>query len=78
LPHLKSIPNNLILSLRKYVREAVMGLTLKERRSATRVTAQRYQKAKKKQKGIILEEFAALKGYDRCYAAYLLRTHGKR
>jgi len=54
-----------------------MGLTSKERRSATKVTAQRYQKATKKQKGVILEEFAALTGYDRCYAAYLLRTHGK-
>ena len=55
-----------------------MGLTAKEKRSATKVTAPRYQKAKKKQKGLILEEFAALTGYDRCYAAYLLRTHGKR
>jgi hypothetical protein len=55
-----------------------MGLTSKERRSATKVTAQRYQKATKKQKGVILEEFAALTGYDRCYAAYILRTHGKK
>jgi hypothetical protein len=55
-----------------------MGLTAKEKRSATKVTAPRYHKAKKKQKGRILEEFAALTGYDRCYAAYLLRTHGKK
>jgi hypothetical protein len=55
-----------------------MGLTSKERRSATKVTAHRYQKATKRQKGIILEEFAALTGYDRCYAAYLLRNHGKK
>jgi len=55
-----------------------MGLTAREKRSATKVTAPRYQKAKKKQKGRILEEFAALTGYDRCYAAYLLRTHGKK
>jgi len=55
-----------------------MGLTSKERRSATKVTAQRYQKATKKQKGVILEEFAALTGYDRCYAAYLWRSHGKK
>jgi len=26
----------------------------------------------------ILEEFTQLTGYDRCYAAYLLRQHGKR
>jgi hypothetical protein len=37
-----------------------MGLTSKEKRSATKVTAPGYQKATKKQKGIILEEFAAL------------------
>ena len=55
-----------------------MGLTAKEKRSATKVTAPRYQKAKKKQKGRILEEFVALTGYDRCYATYLLRTHGKK
>ncbi len=55
-----------------------MGLTAKERRSATKVTAARYQKATKKLKGIIIEEFVALTGYDRCYAAYLLRTHGKK
>jgi len=55
-----------------------MGLTAKEKRSATKVTAPRYQKAKKKQKGIILEEFVALTGYDRCYATYLLRTQGKK
>lgn len=55
-----------------------MGLTAKERISATKITAARYQKATKKQKGIILEEFTALTGYDRSYATYLLRTHGKK
>jgi len=55
-----------------------MGLTAKEKRSATKVTAPRYHKAKKKLKGRILEEFAALTWYDRCYAAYLLRTQGKK
>ncbi len=55
-----------------------MGLTAKEKISATKVTAPRYQKAMKKQKGIILEEFVALTGYDRCYATRLLRTHGKK
>lgn len=55
-----------------------MGLTGKERRSATKITAARYQKASKKHKGVILEEFTALTGYDRCYAAYLLRSHGKK
>lgn len=55
-----------------------MVLTAKERISATKITALRYQKATKKQKGIILEEFTALTGYDRSYATYLLRTHGKK
>jgi len=55
-----------------------MGLTAKEKRAATEVTAPRYQKAKKNQKGIILEESTALTGYNRCYAAYLLRIQGKK
>jgi hypothetical protein len=55
-----------------------MGLTAKEKRSAIKVTALRYQKAPKKQKGIILDEFIALTEYDRDYAAYVLRTHGKK
>lgn len=55
-----------------------MGLTAKEKISATKVTAPRYQKATKKQKRTILEEFVALTGYDRCYAARLLRNHGKK
>jgi len=55
-----------------------MGLTCKEKISATKVTAPRYQKATKKQKKTILEEFVALTGYDRCYAARLLRSHGKK
>jgi len=55
-----------------------MRLTIKERQKATKITAARYQKASKNKKGTILEEFAALTGYDRCYAAYLLRGHGKK
>lgn len=55
-----------------------MRLTIKERQKATKITAARYQKASKKKKGTILKEFAALTGYDRCYAAYLLRGHGKK
>ena len=37
-----------------------------------------YQKASKKQKGIILDEFIALTGYERDYAASVLRMHGKK
>lgn len=49
-----------------------MGLTMKERKAVTRELIQRYQRASKKQKGIILNEFIALTGYNRCYASYLL------
>ena len=55
-----------------------MRLTMKARKSVTRVIASRYQKASKKQKGIILDEFTQLTGYTRCYASYLLGRHGKR
>ena len=55
-----------------------MGLSKKEKQSAVKVTAPRYKKAGKKQKGIILEEFVALTGYNRAYAAWLLTMHGKK
>jgi hypothetical protein len=55
-----------------------MGLTAKEKRSAIKITAPRYQKARKKQKGVILDEFIALTGYERDYAASVLRMHGKK
>ena len=55
-----------------------MGLTAKEKQSAIKVTAPRYQKASKKQKGTILDEFIALTGYERDYAASVLRMHGKK
>lgn len=54
-----------------------MGLTMKEKKLITREIVQRYQKAKKKQKGIILTEFTALTGYNRAYASYLLSNHGR-
>lgn len=55
-----------------------MGLTANEKRSAIKVTAPRYQKARKKQRGVILDEFIALTGYERDYAAFVLRMHGKK
>jgi len=55
-----------------------MGLTAKEKRSAIKVTAPRYQKARKKQKVVILDEFIALTRYERDYAASVLRIHGKK
>jgi len=55
-----------------------MRLTMKERRSVTAVVAKRYQKATKKEKSTILGEYIQLTGYNRCYAAFLLRNHGRR
>lgn len=51
---------------------------MKERRSVTAVVAKRYQKATKKEKSTILGEYIQLTGYNRCYAAFLLRNHGRR
>lgn len=55
-----------------------MRLTMKERRSVSAVVAKRYQKATKKEKGTILGEYTELTGYNRCYAAFLLRNQGRR
>ncbi len=55
-----------------------MRLTMNERRAVVKVVASRYQRGSKKHKGDILKEFMEITGYNRCYAAYLLRSHGKR
>ena len=55
-----------------------MRLTMKERKKATAVVAGRYQKARKKEKGSILDEFTKLTGYGRRYASHVLKSHGKR
>jgi hypothetical protein len=55
-----------------------MRLTVKERKKAAAIVAPRYRKARKKEKGPILDEFTKLTGYDRRYASYVLRTHGKK
>ncbi|MBF0607573.1 MAG: hypothetical protein HQL61_08510 [Magnetococcales bacterium] len=55
-----------------------MSLKMKERQAITKVLAKRYKTANKKQKKVILNEFIDLTEYGRCYASYLLRTHGKQ
>lgn len=55
-----------------------MRLTMKERKTMTKAVATRYRRAKKKEKGQILNDFVADTGYNRAYAARLLRSHGKR
>ncbi|MBF0337453.1 MAG: hypothetical protein HQL05_06430 [Nitrospirae bacterium] len=54
-----------------------MSLKMNERQAVTKVFAERYKAANKKQKKVILNEFIDLAGYGRCYAGYLLRINGK-
>ncbi len=51
---------------------------MKERQAVVQVTARRYQRAGKKEKGRILDEFTETTGYGRCYARRVLRLWGKR
>lgn len=55
-----------------------MGLTMHEKKAVTREVVKRYQKASKKQKGLMLTEFIALTGYHRTYASWLLRNMGRK
>ncbi|KJU87570.1 hypothetical protein MBAV_000236, partial [Candidatus Magnetobacterium bavaricum] len=50
---------------------------MNERQAVTKVLVEMYKTANKKQKKAIINEFIELAGYDRCYAGYLLRIHGK-
>jgi hypothetical protein len=54
-----------------------MRLTMKERKRIAEATAGRYRKARKKEKGEILNEFVELTGFARCYAALVLRHQGR-
>lgn len=51
---------------------------MQERQAVAAATAARYQRARKKERSQILEEFTKLTGYDRSYASWLLRGHGKK
>lgn len=48
-----------------------------ERRSVVSATGRRYQRARKKEKQKILDEFVELTGYNRCYARRVLRNYGR-
>ena len=54
-----------------------MALTMAERRAITREMAKRYRRASKKQRGLMLDELCALAGYNRSYAARLLRARAR-
>jgi hypothetical protein len=51
---------------------------MKEKKAIIRELKARYQKAKKKRKKMILDEFCGLTGYNRCYAARVLRAKEKQ
>lgn len=58
-----------------------MRLDLRTRKKITAEVSRRYRKARKKERGRILDEFCALTNYNRSYAALLLRVRpepGKR
>ena len=56
-----------------------MGLRMDERRPVIREISKRYQRAGKKERGDILDEFMKLTGYkDRSHAAFILRNEGRR
>lgn len=55
-----------------------MRLSMKERRAVTKGLASQYQRGSKKERGEILDRFVEATGFNRSYAAGLLRNHGKR
>ena len=50
-----------------------MALSMRERQAITKEMARRYKRAGKKERGLMLDELCALAGYNRSYAARLLR-----
>ena len=54
-----------------------MGLTMREKQAVTRQMATEYTKATKKQKGRILDSLIELTGYNRSYAARVLRDRAR-
>src|SRR3970040_245091 len=52
-------------------------LMMSERRLLVKVEAERYRKARKKEKGRVLDDLIALSGYNRWDAVGLLRGQGK-
>ncbi len=55
-----------------------MRITMAARREVVAVTARRYQRAGKGQKGKILDEFVQTTQYSRWHASRLLRHYGRK
>src|SRR5438876_50937 len=56
----------------------LMRMTMAARREVLRVTAGRYQRARKREKSKILDEFIETTGYSRWHASRWLRYFGRR
>lgn len=55
-----------------------MGLIMRERHAVVRELSARFQRSSKKERSQILSDFVQLSGYNRCYAAFILRTCGRK
>jgi len=55
-----------------------MRLTMDERKTVTKALAEQYRRAAKKEKRRLLGQFAEATGFNRVYAARLLRNYGRR
>lgn len=55
-----------------------MRLTMQERKMVTKAMAEQYRRAGKKKQGELLGQFVESTGYNRVYAAWLLRNYGRR
>lgn len=55
-----------------------MGLTMATRKELSKEVARRYQKASRREKKEILGEFCQAVGYNRHYAAFILRNWGRQ
>jgi len=55
-----------------------MGLSMHERHAVVRELSSRFQRARKKERGHILNDFVRLTGYNRSYAAFVLRNCGRK
>ncbi len=53
-------------------------LDMRQKKAITKELKARYSKATKKKKGIMLDEFCAVTGYNRCYASWILKIKKDR
>src|SRR5450756_355416 len=58
-------------------RAATVALSMRERQAITKEMARRYKRASKRERGLMLDELCALAGYNRSYAARLLRERAR-